>query len=237
LDIKQINSASTINASIPVNSITLFGYTSPGSRVELTSPKVYAVTYSENDGYFIFDHVVLPRHSQDLCLTSIDESNRINNPVCIPEPPPINSFTKIGPIILSPSISLDLKNNYSSGQSIPNSIIEIYFYQQSSPISAIKTVRAFALPIFETTSDSKGNYTLNIPDTSATNYRVFATTKYLDTNSPKSNTLLYHPNYTISLIYFLIPLLLIVVSLIFIFKKTHQRFLPAIFYNKIIAIP
>lgn len=229
------NNSVTISARIPANTVTLFGYTSPNSRIELSSTKTFAVTYSQSNGYFIFDQITLPRPSQDLCLTSQDESNRLSNPVCIPEPPKNNSYTEIGPILLSPTLSLDLKNQYSSGQSIPNSNIQIYLYQQSSPFSIVKTVQAFSLPILNTQTDSQGNYSLNLPNTVATNYRLFTTTQFLDTSSPKSNTLLYHPDYTIFYLYFLIPILLIALSLFFIFKKTRHRFLPAIYYNKIIT--
>lgn len=232
----ETNHLVTISAQVPGNSLTIFGYTSPDSRVELSSSKVFAVTYSQSDGYYIFDNLTLPRQSQDLCLTSQDESNRLNNPVCIPEPPLTNNYTEIGPVLLSPTLSLDLQNQYSSGQSIPNSIIRVYLYQQSSPVSIVKTVQAFSLPILETKSDSRGNYSLNLPNTTATNYRIFATTQYLDANSPKSNTLLYHPNYFISLLYLIIPLIIIIVSLYFIFKKSRRRFLPAIYYNKTISV-
>jgi len=232
---ENIFSTTSIRANIPVNTITIYGYTSPNSRIELNSPKVYSVTYSREDGFFIFDHLDLPRHSQDLCLISIDESNRVNNPVCFPEPPPINTFTEIGSVLLSPTISLDLKNSCSSGQTIPNTSIQVFLYQQSSPFSFIKKVQAFSIPVLETTSDSRGNYSLNIPITSATNYRIFLTTKYLDTNSPKSNTLLYHPGYTISLLYLLIPLILIIIALYFIFKKPKQHFYPMVIYNKTIS--
>lgn len=232
----DINRSTSITANIPVNTITLYGYTSPGSRVELNSPRTFAVTYSQEDGYFIFDHLILPRHAQDLCLTSQDESNRLNNPVCLPEPPPINSYTEIGPILLSPSISLDLKNDYSSGQSIPNSVIQVHFYQESSPLTLIKKVQAFSLPVYETTTDSHGNYSVNIPGTSATNYRIFTTVKYMDVDSSKSNTLLYHPNYSVSLLLFVIPLLIIGISIFFLLKKPRQRFLPAVYYNKTVAI-
>ena len=236
MDTKELASVSTIHANIPINTITIYGYTSPGSRVELTSPKVYAVTYSLDDGYFIFEHLTLPRHSQDLCLLTIDESSRLNNPVCFPEPPPINTFTEIGPVLLSPTISLDLKNNYSSGQTIPNSTIQVYLYQQSSPLSFIKTVQAFSLPILEAKSDSRGNYSLNIPKTTVSNYRIFTTTKYIESFSQKSNTLLYHPDYYISILYLLIPLIIIGVSLFLFLKKHRRRFLPALYYNKIISL-
>lgn len=232
----ETNHLVTISAQVPGNSLTIFGYTSPDSRVELSNSKVFAVTYSQSDGYYIFDNLTLPRQSQDLCLTSQDESNRLNNPVCIPEPPLTNNYTEIGPVLLSPTLSLDLQNQYSSGQSIPNSVIRVYLYQQSSPISVVKTVQAFSLPVLETISDSRGNYSLNLPNTTATNYRIFATTQYLDANSPKSNTLLYHPNYFISLLYLIIPFIVTIVSLYFIFKKSRQRFLPVIIYNKTISV-
>ena len=224
----------TINAQVPANTVTIFGYTSPNSRVELSSSITFAVTYSQSDGYFIFDHLNIPRHSQDLCLTSQDESNRLSNPVCLPEPPLNNSYIEIGPILLSPTLSLDLKNQYSSGQSIPNSTIDVYLYQQNTSLSIIKSVEAFSIPVLETKSDSQGNYSLNLPNTTATNYRIFATAKYLESNSPKSNTLLYRPNYSMSYLYFLLPLFLIVISLYFLLKKTRSRFLPAIYYNKTI---
>ncbi len=224
-----------VSANIPASTVTIFGYTSPNSRVELSSSKAFAVTYSLSDGYYVFDRLILPRHSQDLCLTSLDESNRLNNPTCISEPPLYNNFTNIGPILLSPTITLDLKNQYSSGQSIPNSTIKLYLYQEDSPLSLIKKVEAFSIPVVETQTDASGNYSVNLPSTVATNYRIFSTAIHLDANSPKSNTLLYHPNYFISLLYLLIPLLIIIFSLFFIFKKTRRRFLPAVIYNKLMA--
>jgi hypothetical protein len=232
----EINQFVTINAQVPANTVTIFGYTSPNSRVELSSAKAFAVTYSQNNGYFIFDNLNIPRHSLDLCLSSQDESNRLSNPVCLPEPPITNRYTEIGPVLLSPTLTLDLKNQYSSGQSIPNSPIQIYLYQQSSPFSIIKTVHAFAVPILETETDSQGNYSLNLPNTIATNYRIFATTQYFNTNSSKSNTLLYHPNYTVSFLYFLIPLFLVAISLFYLFKKARRHFFPAIYYNKSIIL-
>ena len=231
----QENEPVNVSANIPASTVTIFGYTSPNSRVELSSSKAFAVTYSQSDGYYAFDRIILPRHSQDLCLTSLDESNRLNNPTCISEPPIYNNFTSIGPILLSPTITLDLQNQYSSGQSIPNSIVKLYLYQQDSPFSLIKKVEAFSIPVIETQSDSQGNYSINLPSTVATNYRIFSTAIHLDANSPKSNTLLYHPSYFISLLYLLIPLFIIILSLFFIFKKARRRFLPAVIYNKLVA--
>ncbi len=38
----------TITASVGENRVTIFGYTSPNSKVELTNPQVYSQTYSDN---------------------------------------------------------------------------------------------------------------------------------------------------------------------------------------------
>lgn len=225
----------SIQAEIPENTVTIFGYTSPSSRVELGSAKAFAVTYSQSDGYFIFDHIILPKHPQDYCLTSTDESFRQNQATCLPEPPLTNSYTEIGPVLLPPTISLDLSQNFSSGQSIPNTTIKVYLYQQSSNFKLIKNANAFSIPIIETKTDSQGNYSLSIPDTSPTNYRLFSVVNYLESDSPKSNTLLYHPpssNFFLYIIFIFLALFLFY----FIFKKSRRRFLPALYYNKTIAV-
>lgn len=226
----------SIQADIPENTVTIFGYTSPSSRVELGSAKAFAVTYSQPDGYFIFDHIILPKHPQDYCLTSTDESLRQNQATCLPEPPLTNSYTEIGPILLPPTISLDLSQNFSSGQSIPNTTIKVYLYQQSSGLNFIKKAQAFSLPVFETNTDSQGNYSLSIPDTTPTNYRLFSVVNYLESDSPKSNTLLYHPPFSYFYLYLILLLLVFFTALFFIFKKSRRRFLPALHYNKTIAI-
>lgn len=225
----------TISARIPSNTITLFGYTSPNSKVELSNAKTFATTYSQDNGYFVFDSITIPRRSQDLCLSAQDESNRYTHPVCISEPPLTNSYTEIGPILLSPTISLDIKNQYSSGQSIPNSTINIYLYQESSPFSVVKKVEAFSLPVLTTQSDAEGNYSLNLPNTVATNYRIFATTQYLENNSPKSNTLLYHPSSYFHTFLLVIPLLVTLFCLYFLLKRKTKRFLPVLYYNSSIT--
>ena len=125
----------SISASIGDNRITIFGYTSPHSRVELSSPRVFAVTYSDDTGYWLFDKVLLPKNPLDLCLNSTDENGRYTAPVCIPAPPPTNYPHRHWPNFL-PTISLDRDqiNPYetvvTSGRSIPNSQVYLHFYNQ-----------------------------------------------------------------------------------------------------------
>lgn len=232
--ITSLNKVVSIQASIPGTYVTIFGYTSPTARVELSSPKAYAVTYSDDQGYFVFNQVLLPRHPQDLCLNSFDDSNRTNNPVCLPEPPD-NSKTDIGPVLLSPTISLDLKQNFASGQSIPNSHIKIYFHEQENKkLSLIKTAHAMALPTLEIDTDSRGNYSINLADNSRSAYRLFSTSTFLDSDSPKSNTLFYGQ---VSFQWFLLLLLPLFVALIFfLIRRPRHRFLPAVIYNKEVAL-
>ncbi len=79
-------SAVSVSSSIGENRVTIYGYTSPNSRVELSSPRVFAVTYSDPNGYFLFDKTLLPKNPSDLCLTSFDNNYRSTSPVCVPPP-------------------------------------------------------------------------------------------------------------------------------------------------------
>ena len=258
----------TVTASIEENRVTIYGYTSPISRVELSSTKVFAVTYSNNLGYFEFDKTILPKDPSDLCLTTTDDSSRLSTPVCIPPPPATNYHTDIGPIILPPTITIDnesIKPNsttVTSGQSIPNSPIEIYLYQIDSKAPIFpsldvalakfrpKSVQAFGLPIFSTISDNLGNYSFNLPTAYATNYRLYSTVKFGDDHSPKSNTLNYRLPSLLWLFWLqnswlIISLGIFVVTLTLFFyllyvyfivpSAKHIRYLPAVFSYPLVA--
>ena len=188
----------SISATIEENRITIFGYTSPKSRVELSSPKVFAVTYSDQNGYFVFDKTLLPKNPSDLCFISYDNNNRTTNPVCIPPPPPTNYHTNIGTILLPPTISLEndkIKPNstvVSSGQAIPNSIVSLHFYKvNNSSLSFPKEAQAYSLPSVIATTDSLGNFSLNLPTAYSSDYRLYVSAKFEENYSPKSNTLIY----------------------------------------------
>lgn len=220
----------SISAAIEDTRVTIFGYTSPAVRVELTSPKVFAVAYSDTTGYFIFDKTLLPKNPSELCLSSIDDNGRRSTPVCTPAPPATNYHTDTGPIILPPTFTLD--SHTASGQSVPNSPIDIHLYQISNQAPLlVKPAQAFELPIFSITSDSQGNYSFSLPTAYASNYRLYSTVKYLDQPSPKSNTLIYHlPSPTVSylLLSFYSTLLLFII-LLYLYFKSKKHFYPALF--------
>jgi len=232
----QQSGAVSITVSIEENRVTIFGHTSPKSRVELSSSKVFEFTYSDQDGYFVFDKTIIPKNPSDLCLTSLDNNQRSTSPVCIPPPPPYNYHTNIGPILLPPTISLEnsqINPNatvITSGQAIPNSAVNIHFYKVNNSGSSFpKQVQAYSLPPITATSDSLGNFNLNLPTVYSSNYRLYASAKFEDNYSPKSNTLIYFLPSFFSLflqqhpfLYFFLPLFIItlIIFLILIYLPT-----------------
>lgn len=220
------NKSVTVSAAIDPTRVTIFGYTSPLTRVELTSPRVFAATYSNDTGLFTFDKTLIPRPSGELCLTAIDDNSRHTPPLCFPPPPITNYHTDLGPFILPPTLTI--ADNSASGQSIPNSPLQIHFYQTHSKAPI---VNAFSLPTLQTTTDSHGNFDLNLISTYSTDYRLYATTLFADSPSPKSNTLAYSLpgqfNYLILLIPFFFLFVLVFCSLFFFHKRI--RYLPVAF--------
>lgn len=206
----ESQSSTLVTASIEENRVTIYGYTSPNSKVELSNTQVYAQTYSDDSGYFIFDKTLLPKETiSDLCLNSTDNNSRQTTPVCFPAPPATNYHTDIGPILLPPTISLENSQINpdstvtTSGQAIPNSQVSLNFYKVTDAAQAFslfpkltafvkpKEALAYSLPSVSVTTDSQGNFSLNLPTAYASDYRLYATTKFNNNYSPKSNTLLY----------------------------------------------
>jgi len=239
-----------VSASIGENEITLNGYSFPNSPVELEGINIYSKTYSDNNGYFEFNKIVLPKNPSELCLTSTDSSGRQSTPVCIPPPPATNYHTDIGPIILPPTISLEqdqINPNatvISSGQSIPNSPLTIFFYKVDDNAKSFshldvalaklrpKAAMAYSLPPLKTTTDKNGNYNLNLPTAYSSNYRLYTAVEYNNNNSPKSNTLLYFmpKQYNYFMIYIFIFTIILFFLLLFVSKKygtASNRSLPS----------
>ncbi|MCW1949437.1 MAG: hypothetical protein KIH89_003310 [Candidatus Shapirobacteria bacterium] len=240
------NASTTITATINENRVTIFGYTSPNSRVELSNVKIFAATYSDPSGYFLFDKTLIPKSTADLCLVSTDNSSRQTTPTCFPSPPLTNYQTNIGPILLPPTISLEEDNInpnttvITSGQSIPNSQVSLSFYKVSDGAkSFVKSAYAYSLPSITATTDKSGNFSLTLPTAYSSDYRLYASAKFNDNYSPKSNTLIY---ILPSLFYlflqqypfikFLLPLLILTLIVFFYLlhlqKPKSSKFLPAI---------
>ncbi|MDD3002547.1 MAG: hypothetical protein PHS06_01610 [Candidatus Shapirobacteria bacterium] len=248
----ETSNSVSVSAIIGENEVSIFGYTSPNSKVELTGINIYSLDYSDNIGYFEFNNLVLPRNSSELCLQSKDDSSRSSSLICTPPPPSTNYHTDIGPIILPPTVSLEQDNIHpnttviSSGQSIPKSTVIVYFYKiNDSAQSFPKSALAYSLPKIETTTDEKGNYSINLPTAYSSDYRLYTSVTYNDNFSPKSNTLLYtmpslfwlflqqHAYLMVILPIFIFSLLLFFLLLFFNSPKIHHlrskiKFLPAL---------
>jgi hypothetical protein len=246
----------TVSASIGENEVTINGYTSPDSPVILDggqsqSPishskffiktvqaadiRIYAKTYSNDTGYFEFNKIVLPKNPSELCLTSTDSSGRQTTPICIPPPPATNYHTDIGPIILPPTVSLEqdkINPNstvISSGQSIPNSPLTVFFYKVNDNAKSFpKTALAYSLPPLKTITDQDGNYNLNLPTAYSSNYRLYTSVEFDKNNSPKSNTLLYFMPQQNNYIFIFIFIFTIILFFLLLFLNSSTiHFFPA----------
>ncbi len=197
----------TISASLGAPVLRLWGYGPSNSRVELRGNGVEDFTYARTDGYFEFSKAFLPSPIgllyPELCLTGIDLIGRATPPTCIPALPANEFSYDIGPVILPPTLSLEAgtvspsTQTGVSGITIPNSEVKIVLAEENTGrslaiFSIVKTALAYYIPNYTVKSDSRGNFSFNMPDASPNNWRVFAITTYSQgSTSPKSNTLTF----------------------------------------------
>jgi len=191
-----------VSAAIGIPKMTLWGYTSPFSTLELTGSGVNQFTNSDESGYYSFDLVYLPSSGTfpELCITAVDQEKRITPPTCIPPVPEGNYFYDVGPVILPPTISLGAPETHTGsqvsaqGQTIPGSNIEIKLAHPDMEKSLlsfqiVRSALAYYVPSFNATADASGNYSFNMPTTRDTTWRVFTIADIEAGRSPKSNTL------------------------------------------------
>lgn len=234
---------------------TLFGYTSSNSYVQLEAPSASAKTISNSTGYFEFNQIILPTQAKELCFTSQDSANRSNPPTCIVTPDFKKNYQKVGPILLAPTLSLSSANPHpgetliASGQTIPNRNITLNLYLQNSnapsfPSSVLATVDQSQTLQIPVQSDSAGHFSLSLPTTKATGYKIIAQTIF-DTNSlsPPSFPLYFSlPTILILLLQILpmlvlfLPLCLLFLVLLFFWHKTKKHYYLALYPKEIIPI-
>lgn len=120
----------SVDAFIGEFRFSLFGYTSPKALVSLEGLGIYDQTYADTNGYFEFHNRFSPQSPREACLTSQDQLGRITAPTCLP-PFPTKYNTRIGPVLLPPTLSLDKENYWVddevklTGQTTPNSKINL----------------------------------------------------------------------------------------------------------------
>jgi len=182
----------TVSATIGESRLTLFGWTSPQSLVELQGQRVSESVIANEQGYFFFDRILLPAPRSprsasgvgeveptypELCLSSIDSLSRVSFPTCLP-PLPLGSFDiSIGPVLLPPTLNLSkgsfLPNEQAiaQGLTIPDSEVNIFLANDISKKSLISQflnilispINAYSLPRYQIRSDETGHFEFNLP--------------------------------------------------------------------------
>lgn len=175
----------------------LFGYTSPRAFVTLEGMGMFDNVTANDQGYFEFNNRFSPFSSREACLSSKDQFGRLSSPVCLPAFP-VNYDVLIGPVIISPTVSLNSKDFFLgdqvllSGQTIPNSEISLAIFNDNrsknffSNLSFIKPVEAFTFPKVTAKSDDKGNFSINLPSSYPEKYRLFTQVSHDNSISPSS---------------------------------------------------
>lgn len=180
--------------------LSIYGFSSPESQVTAESPRVYAATLTDEDGSFRLENIGVDSGTQEVCLTATDERLRTTSETCIP----VSGLAEkvIGPVLLSPTISLNTLGNDTekrltiSGKTIPDSEVFINFSKDSKKKSwlisqLIPTAYAYTIPSYDIKADHSGNFSLKIAATSNGKFRIFAKTFLDGQGSPKSRTLTY----------------------------------------------
>ena len=208
-EILGIESETTVSVSLGKPRLVLWGYGPASSVVKLEGVGVSDSTLSNNNGYFQFTGVFVPLRPSiegkkllypEICIQAIDSKKLTTQPTCIPQLPFSNYLYNIGPVILSPTITLEKGGGLSgetikaSGKTLPNSNVEIYLARQNSPgnfFEFTKEANAYYIPKYQIESDENGLYEFNLPTDTPENWKVFTSAKYINSNSAKSNTLVF----------------------------------------------
>lgn len=185
--------------SIP---LSIYGFGPVNSEVSLKGFGVSEKTASDSNGFFIFDEIYSFAYKYpELCIQAVDSLNRSTQPSCIPALPADSLIPlEVGPILLSPTISIS-KNMISegdssilSGRTTPNTNINIFLAKKENylnKLSLVKVANAYSLPTLNTKSDQKGNFEISLPSGESAEYKIFASSKFGEDLSAKSNTLTF----------------------------------------------
>ncbi|MFC1710369.1 hypothetical protein ACFL0F_01775 [Patescibacteria group bacterium] len=241
----------TVSASIGEPRLRLWGYAPSNTNVSLNGIGISDVTVAAKDGYFEFNKVFLPIPSlseedkafvyPEICLQAMDAPNITTQPTCIP-PLPFGDYDyDIGPVVLSPTFIIEKGSLYekeqvkASGKTTPNTEVNMYLAREesgSSFFTIVKETFAYNIPTYQITSDENGYYEFNLPSDSTDKWRVFATSKVLENNSPKSNTISYNvlPQYLSLLTFFSYLFSLIKPYLLFILVLLQIAIILLLFY-------
>lgn len=225
-----------IKADIPsVGTIRIYGYTAPYSLVQATGVRVYAQVPSDRDGYFIIDPLPLSAEATEVCLNTVDAERRLGFPFCFNVS--AQDTHDIGPLLLSPTISLSKpifwqnQSGAITGKTIPEAKVTIALYELGGPsldpfhmfFSRLLHPEAEArgLPLLNTKSDRRGNYSLSVPTDKNTNFRLYAIAYYNEAPTLKSPTLIFSIGSWIEFfLRFILPKIIISLTVLIIITST-----------------
>lgn len=180
-----------ISATVGYPSLSIYGYGPVNAMVFLNGFGVQDTTVADSNGMFYFDNVYTYNFSYpELCLYAQDEEKLVTQPSCIPALPVESYKIEVGPIILSPTISVS-PDNTASGRFLPNSVINVHLAKTgiTPSISLVKNTYAYFLPDYEVRADGSGYYEFNFSDVDEGEYKIFTTSTWQEFPSGKSNTL------------------------------------------------
>ena len=175
-------------------------------------------------------------------MSSKDQFGRLSSPLCLP-PFPVNYNVSIGPVIMPPTVSLDKKDYFMgdqvilSGQAVPNSEVNLAMFTNNNQSllsriyhlssSIIRPVEAFSFPQLNIVSDSKGNFSVNLPSSGPEKFRLFAQTDFKKSVSPNS----------VKLNLEILPVWMMIVKFfLFLFSLIRPRLLEILIIAEIIYI-
>lgn len=184
------------------NALTIYGYGPINAEVTLKGFGVSEQTVSDSTGLFRFSEIYSFTYTYpELCIQAVDDQKKVTQPSCIPALPSDSLIPlEVGPILLSPTISLSdnkVNEGVSSklfGKTIPNSKVNIFISKKDSglkSLSLVKEANAYTLPTLAIESDEKGEYEVSLPTSDVAEYKVFASSKYGENLSAKSTTLTF----------------------------------------------
>ena len=196
-----------ISATLGEPKLTLFGYSSPHSLVQLRGERVAEEVIADNQGYFLFDRAFLPYPNPqypELCLNAIDTQSRISFPVCLPTLTTGPFNFNIGPVLLAPTFSLE-KGSFlpqeqikAEGLTIPNTEVTIFLANDANGRNnnqglLTKLFRfealAYSLPQYQIKADEQGRFEFSLPTVKPNNWRLFTAAEFRGSPRIKSNTL------------------------------------------------
>lgn len=188
----------TVSATIGTSTkMIVYGYAPSSSTVHLFGSGISEIRNAEVSGWFSFDNIYTTGSTNvfpEVCLIAYI-GKLSTQPTCLPSITATTSSYEIGPVILSPIISIE--NNIFTvgsqvslnGVTIPSSKVYIYLAENETGLAIVPRALAYGIPKYEVNSNATGKFQFNLPSNITAKWKVFAATTYSSNASPKSNTL------------------------------------------------